>query len=280
MNQNSFYCPQCCQPRLFQQQTINHTPHILASVFLCGLWLPIWIISAITDNQPWRCSFCGYSDATEYLKNPQLKAIHAQQAGERRSVMEQTRIDRAGSSFQERAAYFVSDNRKPLLVMGVLAGVVGFLVFMSVAWGVPRAPVQTASKPNQGTQSPDVASIFSSDRREVIQKRIREKVGKPAKAWDNFEFTKWEPNAITVYLNYKQMPNGMLEVELATKIIAKATLDVLRENGYDARSSWLALFVHAQRREAGAGGSPVVRRFGKTMYDFNNDSLEFEPISR
>ncbi len=58
--------------KLFQQPTMNHTPHILASVFLCGLWLPIWIISALSDNQHWRCSFCGYTAATKYLADPTL----------------------------------------------------------------------------------------------------------------------------------------------------------------------------------------------------------------
>jgi hypothetical protein len=86
MNQASFYCQQCQQMKLFQQPAMSHTPHILASVFLCGLWLPIWIIMAITYNPPWRCSFCGFTDSMTYLMNPDLRQIHARQYAEQRQL--------------------------------------------------------------------------------------------------------------------------------------------------------------------------------------------------
>lgn len=74
MKTASFYCPQCKAQRLFQQQTMSHTPHILASVFLCGLWLPIWILLALSDNQPFRCHMCGFTDQIKYLNDPLLRA--------------------------------------------------------------------------------------------------------------------------------------------------------------------------------------------------------------
>jgi len=67
MNQSSFYCPQCQQQRLFGQETMSHTPHIIASIFLCGLWLPIWLILAATDNKPWHCQFCGFTAPVKQL---------------------------------------------------------------------------------------------------------------------------------------------------------------------------------------------------------------------
>lgn len=32
-------------------QPVNHVVHLLATVFLCGLWLPFWIIMATTGGQ-------------------------------------------------------------------------------------------------------------------------------------------------------------------------------------------------------------------------------------
>lgn len=58
---------------------MNHTPHILASVFLCGLWLPIWVLIAATYDARFHCSQCGHSDATQYLANPNLRQQRAQQ---------------------------------------------------------------------------------------------------------------------------------------------------------------------------------------------------------
>lgn len=59
MNQTSLFCPQCRQPRLFLQQTPNHILHLLVSVFLCGLWLPVWFLIAVTNDAPFLCSICG-----------------------------------------------------------------------------------------------------------------------------------------------------------------------------------------------------------------------------
>lgn len=60
--QSSDFCPNCQQQRLFTAQGMNHTPHILASVFLCGTWLPIWILLALTYKPRYRCGQCGFSN--------------------------------------------------------------------------------------------------------------------------------------------------------------------------------------------------------------------------
>ena len=91
--------------RLFQAMTMNHTPHILASVFLCGLWLPIWIILALSESHDWRCAFCGFTDHVNYLSRPGLRAeeqrqrlIRAQQSHN----ANQTESDEFGSSLFSR----------------------------------------------------------------------------------------------------------------------------------------------------------------------------------
>lgn len=55
-------CRQCNQRRMFvrtRHQT-NHLVHALVTIFLCGLWLPVWIYLSYTETcTPWRCSSCG-----------------------------------------------------------------------------------------------------------------------------------------------------------------------------------------------------------------------------
>ncbi|HEX9929313.1 MAG TPA: hypothetical protein VGB02_12315 [Pyrinomonadaceae bacterium] len=80
VQQASFFCPICQQQRLFTRQGMNHTPHIIASVFLCGLWLPIWALIALSYNAMFHCSQCGHSDAAQYLANPYLRQQKARQA--------------------------------------------------------------------------------------------------------------------------------------------------------------------------------------------------------
>lgn len=128
MNQASYFCPQCRQQRLFQQNTMNHTPHLLASIFLCGIWLPIWILMALLDNPPWRCQFCGHTDGVAYLQNPYLHQQEAAAAAERARIKEQTRVDRAGSTVQEHVAYLISDYKGPLIAVGIVAGLCGLII--------------------------------------------------------------------------------------------------------------------------------------------------------
>jgi hypothetical protein len=78
--------------RLFVAEDMKHVAHILASVFLCGFWLPVWIILAITYDPVYRCNKCGYHDLTKYLANPQLREIEKKQAAinsEKRSAFGQ-----------------------------------------------------------------------------------------------------------------------------------------------------------------------------------------------
>lgn len=96
-------------------------------------------------------------------------------------------------------------------------------------------------------------------------------IGKPSPKWDKVEFSKFEPDAITIYVNYKAMPNNMLEVRTDTNKIANAVLDAVRSKGYDPQKNWFALHVHAQKREDGG----MTRRFGKVDYDFNTNQIEF-----
>lgn len=116
--------------------------------------------------------------------------------------------------------------------------------------------------------------IFAPGNRTNLEKQITDKFGKLPKKWDSIEFTKLEENAITLHLNYKSMPSNIAEVRLDTNKIASEVIDVLKTQSYDPRKEWLALFVHAQRREENG----MTRRFGKTMYDFNTGSFNFYEV--
>lgn len=52
------WCETCQQLRLVERQQPLHVAHLLTTIFLCGLWLPIWILWSLVP-QPWRCTVCG-----------------------------------------------------------------------------------------------------------------------------------------------------------------------------------------------------------------------------
>ena len=55
-------CRQCNARRMFTRthHQTNHLVHALVTLFLCGLWLPVWIYLSYTETYtPWRCNTCG-----------------------------------------------------------------------------------------------------------------------------------------------------------------------------------------------------------------------------
>lgn len=54
----SGFCEHCNAHVMTTKNRPNHAAHILATVFLCGLWLPVWIFITLVP-QPARCNRCG-----------------------------------------------------------------------------------------------------------------------------------------------------------------------------------------------------------------------------
>jgi len=60
LKQTQAFCSACRQNRLFQKQGINNLLHAITTLFLCGLWIPVWIIVAVSNSStPYRCTSCG-----------------------------------------------------------------------------------------------------------------------------------------------------------------------------------------------------------------------------
>jgi hypothetical protein len=61
MAQSEFggYCPHCDKRRLFRYKSVNHVLHAILTIFLCGLWAPVWVAIAIAGNGSPLCTTCG-----------------------------------------------------------------------------------------------------------------------------------------------------------------------------------------------------------------------------
>ena len=56
--QSSFWCDHCEQEVLGVRQSCNHILHAAVTLFLCGLWIPVWLIASFR-TEPFRCQTCG-----------------------------------------------------------------------------------------------------------------------------------------------------------------------------------------------------------------------------
>jgi len=61
--QGSDFCYHCNEQVLTQQETPNHILHLLLTILVCGLWLPVWVVICACVK-PARCSTCGLALAT------------------------------------------------------------------------------------------------------------------------------------------------------------------------------------------------------------------------
>ena len=97
--------------------------------------------------------------------------------------------------------------------------------------------------------------------------------------WKEIAFDETSNRRFRLTLVYRQMPSSLREVENDTKRIARAVLKVLVEHGRSPREEMISIFVHAHIPEKGETGANLVRVFGKTMYNYNNDQFEFKPAT-
>jgi hypothetical protein len=60
IKQLQLQCPSCDAVMPHNQPAPNHVVHALVSIFLIGLWIPVWILIAIgSGKDPATCVKCG-----------------------------------------------------------------------------------------------------------------------------------------------------------------------------------------------------------------------------
>lgn len=80
-------------------------------------------------------------------------------------------------------------------------------------------------------------------------------------------------------INYASAPSGHAEVARDTKAVAQAALNALVASGRNPSKEMLFLSVWGRKPERGATGQSLVRLYGKSIYNFNNDSIEYKPYN-
>lgn len=98
------YCRHCRRPTLHTREIerVNHILHLLITLFLLGLWLPIWILLALTRKPyPWQCSHCGL-----HINMPTMDEMAANRRAyaEARAEKAQRRAERAQAARDASAA--------------------------------------------------------------------------------------------------------------------------------------------------------------------------------
>lgn len=106
---------------------------------------------------------------------------------------------------------------------------------------------------------------------------VKNKIGKFPAKWNGINISQISQTMIVAYLEYQQAPSGLPEIESDSKRVTQAVVDTLIAKGWNPREQRTMVFVHAQKPEAGSTGTNLIRQYGKAIYNFNYDTINFEP---
>ncbi len=111
VEQAQFFCVGCQQNRLFTRQGSNNLVHALVSLFLCGLWIPVWILASMNAaNAPYFCSQCGLAGNAATLSDPYGKL--AKQKAERREERREKTAEKL-IEYKDKAAGLLGNITNP-----------------------------------------------------------------------------------------------------------------------------------------------------------------------
>lgn len=111
----------------------------------------------------------------------------------------------------------------------------------------------------------------------LFKDQVLKTLGPTPPSWNVVQFEEIGERSFRLVLVYLHAPSNLQQVQDDTRRIARAVLKVLVEKGRSPQQEMIAVFVHAQIPQKGETGASMVRYFGKTMYDYNDDQLVFKP---
>ena len=109
-----------------------------------------------------------------------------------------------------------------------------------------------------------------------FQKAVVTGLGQSSPKWSGLQVDEAGGSNYKLVLLYREMPTGQAEVKRDTRRVAEAALKELVRQGRQPAKEHIFLTVRAHKPEKGATGQDVVRVFGRAVYDYNNDTIEYE----
>jgi len=143
-----------------------------------------------------------------------------------------------------------------------------FFSVIAIVWLVSLAGRSGAPSPEASTAKAAATQGFA----DAVSTAV-----KTSPKWSGIQVDEASGNDYTLVLLYKAMPSSQLEVEHDTKAVMQAVLNELVKQGRNPAKEHIFVTVRAHKPEKGATGQSVVRVFGRSVYDYNNDSITYKP---
>lgn len=234
VQQASFYCPVCQQQRLFTAQGgVNQIFYLLLTLFSCGLWAIVWFIQNVSYTPRFHCSQCGFSDATKYLQNPNLRAQEAQLKAERAALGGGTSSPFSNSFTQWFSA--LSNGQKVFMVGAGFFVLIIFVGFIGA--------LQSGNRQQSNRQSNTTSNVNATNAAQANMQNAANAVANAA-------------NAVATSTNKTSAPKNScadIESELASvesdQARVEEMLDATEDFGPQAGSPKRAIYMNALKRK-------------------------------
>ncbi|KAF1708650.1 hypothetical protein [Pseudoxanthomonas sacheonensis] len=143
-----------------------------------------------------------------------------------------------------------------------------FLGVIVVVWALSKLSGGAASAPSPNAAAEQVqAQQFA----QAVAARL-----KTSAKWEGISVKKATKNDYQLVLTYQSAPANQAEVRRDTKAVAQAAIDELVKQGRQPAPEHIYIGVWAQKPEKGASGQALTRVYGRSVYDYNNDSIEYK----
>lgn len=162
--------------------------------------------------------------------------------------------------------------QKVLIALFGLVIALIFIIQKKEGTAIQKVETQQASSLSVRSLQTKVKSLDIAE----FQKQLSTELGALPAHWQSVTVDKLEDTTYGATLNYKDSPSGgKFQFDVEGKVIVKAMLKVLINNGRNPSDELLNVRVSLQEPVVGETGKKLVRFFGRSKYNPLNDQIEF-----
>lgn len=147
-----------------------------------------------------------------------------------------------------------------------------FFGVIAVVWALSKLSGGAVSAPSANVAA---AAAAEQAQAEEFSKAVAARLKGGAK-WEGISVKKATKNDYQLVLSYQSAPANQAEVSRDTKAVTQAAIDELVKQGRQPAQEHIYVGVWAHKAENGASGQALTRVYGRSVYDYNNDSIEYK----
>lgn len=157
----------------------------------------------------------------------------------------------------------------------IAKGLAGVTIIAFLAYACSGSPRNESDGTQRPVPATETAALHADNASKELINGIVASI-KLQNNWEKIEILAYKAGDYRLALWYKAEPQSLRQAQDDTTAIVREILKGLLKNGQQPAKDMTSIFVHARKRIAGETQG-MVASYGKAVYDYNSDSIEFKP---